>query len=508
MSAPSIGTCPEWLATKQDAARRARSRCRGPRCGSTSGAAWPPCQDDVLRPLGVEAEGVDAGGAERQRDARHAVGEGLSEQALAAPRRRRRRLARGADVRSAGAPRTARSMRTSACDAEARDAGGLWGTVGDRGEVRPGSPLWTSRGRRSTALCSAPRVSRWWTRSRSRRRSRRATSSPSSRRRARFRPTSSGEASRWLRTRYRIRIDPGVLERDGYLAGGDARRRRELEAALRDPDAKAIVAARGGYGAMRVVDEALVERARRRPRVDRRLQRRHRSARDGVASGGRVGPRAERHRARAPPPRRASAPRGSPRSSDRRHPACGAGFASFTEAGRGDRSSAATSRSSTRWPRRAAFACPTGRSSRSRTSPRRPTASTACSRRCISAGTWPRIGDRLRRLRALRPGPRRPHGRRGPRGADASPGHPRARGAPPSVTARTTRPSCSGCRRPCATTKFTSRRDAGRPRRNRDRARGGTFSRCAAGEAEPYALRVRGPARAPAPVRRPLLRPR
>ncbi len=70
----------------------------------------------------------------------------------------------------------------------------------------------------------------------------------------------------WLRTRYRIRIHPGVLERDGYLAGGDERRRGELEGALRDPDAKAIVAVRGGYGALRVTDEATWGELARRPR--------------------------------------------------------------------------------------------------------------------------------------------------------------------------------------------------------------------------------------------------
>jgi muramoyltetrapeptide carboxypeptidase len=59
----------------------------------------------------------------------------------------------------------------------------------------------------------------------------------------------------WLRIRYRLRIGAGVLARDGYLAGSDARRAEELARALRDPDVKAIVAARGGYGAMRILDE-------------------------------------------------------------------------------------------------------------------------------------------------------------------------------------------------------------------------------------------------------------
>jgi muramoyltetrapeptide carboxypeptidase len=70
----------------------------------------------------------------------------------------------------------------------------------------------------------------------------------------------------WLRARYRVRIAPGVLERDGYLAGADARRRAELELALRDPEAKAIVAVRGGYGAIRVADEVDWGELVRRPR--------------------------------------------------------------------------------------------------------------------------------------------------------------------------------------------------------------------------------------------------
>jgi muramoyltetrapeptide carboxypeptidase len=68
----------------------------------------------------------------------------------------------------------------------------------------------------------------------------------------------------WLRTRYRIRMSPGALSRDGYLAGSDARRRSELSRAMLDDDVKAIVASRGGYGAMRIVaDLPWIEFARR-----------------------------------------------------------------------------------------------------------------------------------------------------------------------------------------------------------------------------------------------------
>src|SRR4051812_22585758 len=58
----------------------------------------------------------------------------------------------------------------------------------------------------------------------------------------------------WLRTRYRLRISAGIFDRDGYLAGNDARRASELADAMRDPDVHAIVCARGGYGAMRIID--------------------------------------------------------------------------------------------------------------------------------------------------------------------------------------------------------------------------------------------------------------
>jgi muramoyltetrapeptide carboxypeptidase len=58
----------------------------------------------------------------------------------------------------------------------------------------------------------------------------------------------------WLRQRYHLQMEPGILARDGFLAGSDARRRDELARAMGDPEVKAIVAARGGYGAIRLVD--------------------------------------------------------------------------------------------------------------------------------------------------------------------------------------------------------------------------------------------------------------
>ena len=56
-----------------------------------------------------------------------------------------------------------------------------------------------------------------------------------------------------LAARYDVRYDDGVFSRDGYLAGSDERRLEELSRALADPDARAIVMARGGYGLLRIL---------------------------------------------------------------------------------------------------------------------------------------------------------------------------------------------------------------------------------------------------------------
>lgn len=58
----------------------------------------------------------------------------------------------------------------------------------------------------------------------------------------------------WLRARYRIRITGAIFAREGYLAGTDERRAQELAAAMADDEVRAIVAARGGYGAMRLLE--------------------------------------------------------------------------------------------------------------------------------------------------------------------------------------------------------------------------------------------------------------
>jgi muramoyltetrapeptide carboxypeptidase len=70
----------------------------------------------------------------------------------------------------------------------------------------------------------------------------------------------------WLRARYRVRLASGALSRQAYLAGDDARRGEELRRVMIDDEVKAIVAVRGGYGALRLVDELPWERLSERPK--------------------------------------------------------------------------------------------------------------------------------------------------------------------------------------------------------------------------------------------------
>jgi muramoyltetrapeptide carboxypeptidase len=63
-----------------------------------------------------------------------------------------------------------------------------------------------------------------------------------------------------------VRLSPGVLCSEGFLAGSDSRRLDELRGAVADPHAKAIVVARGGYGAMRLLADVPWDRLRDQPK--------------------------------------------------------------------------------------------------------------------------------------------------------------------------------------------------------------------------------------------------
>lgn len=73
-----------------------------------------------------------------------------------------------------------------------------------------------------------------------------------------------------LAGRYRLVYDPDVLfATDGYLAGPDEQRVRELNAAIADPTCRAVLMARGGYGLLRVLPfvDAAALRANPKPIV-------------------------------------------------------------------------------------------------------------------------------------------------------------------------------------------------------------------------------------------------
>ena len=60
---------------------------------------------------------------------------------------------------------------------------------------------------------------------------------------------------------------PHALAREGYLAGDDASRLADLNAAIRDPRIDAIWCLRGGYGAMRVLHAIDYDALRRAPKA-------------------------------------------------------------------------------------------------------------------------------------------------------------------------------------------------------------------------------------------------
>jgi muramoyltetrapeptide carboxypeptidase len=73
--------------------------------------------------------------------------------------------------------------------------------------------------------------------------------------------------TRILERRYRLRYDRESLFRsEGFLAGPDEHRVAELQAALSDPDAKAVFLARGGYGLLRLLPFLQLHDLRHHPR--------------------------------------------------------------------------------------------------------------------------------------------------------------------------------------------------------------------------------------------------
>lgn len=65
----------------------------------------------------------------------------------------------------------------------------------------------------------------------------------------------------------RVKIGSSVMQRWGYLAGTDHERARDFMAMWADSDVKAVIAARGGYGAMRILPHLDFDCIRENPKI-------------------------------------------------------------------------------------------------------------------------------------------------------------------------------------------------------------------------------------------------
>ncbi|HHY11186.1 MAG TPA: LD-carboxypeptidase [Firmicutes bacterium] len=64
-----------------------------------------------------------------------------------------------------------------------------------------------------------------------------------------------------------VKVGPSVMHRWGYLAGSDEERARDIMTAWADPEVKAVIAARGGYGAMRILSYLDFDCIRENPKI-------------------------------------------------------------------------------------------------------------------------------------------------------------------------------------------------------------------------------------------------
>lgn len=65
----------------------------------------------------------------------------------------------------------------------------------------------------------------------------------------------------------RPRIYPHALDVEGFLAGSDANRAADLNDALADPEIRAVLCVRGGYGVQRIVEHLDYDAVRRDPKL-------------------------------------------------------------------------------------------------------------------------------------------------------------------------------------------------------------------------------------------------
>lgn len=66
---------------------------------------------------------------------------------------------------------------------------------------------------------------------------------------------------------FKVVVPEGIDRKQGSFAGSDDERVAELNEALRDPDARAVFAIRGGYGLTRILDRVDYEALRQHPKI-------------------------------------------------------------------------------------------------------------------------------------------------------------------------------------------------------------------------------------------------
>lgn len=66
---------------------------------------------------------------------------------------------------------------------------------------------------------------------------------------------------------FKVKYNPRLLDAKGYLSGSDLERADDFNSMWSDPEIKGIVAARGGYGSLRMVDLIDMRRIRKNPKI-------------------------------------------------------------------------------------------------------------------------------------------------------------------------------------------------------------------------------------------------
>lgn len=66
---------------------------------------------------------------------------------------------------------------------------------------------------------------------------------------------------------FEVRFSREIMRREGYLAGSDQERVKELHELWADPEVKALIAARGGYGCLRLLPLLELDLIRRHPKI-------------------------------------------------------------------------------------------------------------------------------------------------------------------------------------------------------------------------------------------------